>query len=204
MDTGYYAKLQVILNTGDVGTVVCTAIAFLFFSWLIWHLTGVLNNASEDPAAKNANRLVAMLGAIFGWIIGIAFAPFSPEEQTHFEAISKVVSAFLSGYVVSKLDRFLEAKLFPVDEVSRDSWTRVGIFTAALLLVSVTVFVNRLYAFKPLGTKPAVSTKVTSPDRQDAGTSTIAPAANTSSSSQPAPSGQSAAPASTQKTDKRE
>jgi hypothetical protein len=143
-----YETLQNYLHTRDVGTVICSAIAFVLFAWLIWHLTGVLNDAKTKPESRSANRLAALLGALCGWIIGIAFAPFSDAEKTQFAAISSAVSAFLSGYVVSKVDRFIESVLFPVNAQSRESWNRVGIFVAALLLGSVTVFVNRLYAFQ--------------------------------------------------------
>jgi hypothetical protein len=143
-----YEALQAFFHTRDVGTLIFSAIAFVCFAALIWHLTGILNDAKVNPESKSANRLVAMLGALCGWIIGIAFAPFSAAEKEQFAAISSVVSAFLSGYVVSKVDRFIEGVLFPVNAASRESWTRVGIFTAALLLASVTVFVNRLYAFQ--------------------------------------------------------
>lgn len=143
-----YELLQTVFHTRDVGTVIFSAIAFVCFAALIWHLTGILNDAKINPESRSANRLVALLGALCGWIIGIAFAPFSAAEKEQFAAISSVVSAFLSGYVVSKVDRFIEGVLFPVNAASRESWTRVGIFTAALLLASVTVFVNRLYAFQ--------------------------------------------------------
>jgi hypothetical protein len=103
--------------------------------------------ATDNPQAISANRLVALIGALCGWIIGVAFAPFSESEQTQFLAISSVISAFLSGYVVSKFDRYLEGVLFPVGVETRNSWTRVGLFVAALLLVATTVFINRLYAF---------------------------------------------------------
>jgi hypothetical protein len=149
-----YEEMQAIFQTRDVGTVIFSAIAFVFFVALIWHLTGVLNGAADTPNSKSANRLAAMLGALCGWIIGIAFAPFSYDEKVQFAAISSVVSAFLSGYVVSKVDRFVEGVLFPIDDKSRASWVRVGIFTAALLLVSVTVFVNRQYAFQPPAAVP--------------------------------------------------
>jgi hypothetical protein len=146
-----YETLQAIFHTRDPGTVLSSAIAFLFFAALIWHLTGVLGSAKEQPAAKSSNRLVAMLGALCGWIIGIAFSPFTKDEADQFTAISSVISAFLSGYVVSKVDRFVEGTLFPVSAESRDSWARVGLFASALLLASVTVFVNRLYAFRDSG-----------------------------------------------------
>ena len=97
------------------GRSVFSAIAFVFFAALIWHLTGVLNDAKAKLDSRSANRLVAVLGALCGWIIGIAFAPFSEAEKAQFAAISSVVSAFLSGYVVSKVDRFVEGVLFHIN-----------------------------------------------------------------------------------------
>lgn len=160
-----YETLQAVFHTQEVGTVFFSAIAVAFFAALIWHLTGVLNDAKANPESRSANRLVAMLGALCGWIIGMAFAPFSDPEKIQFAAISSVVSAFLSGYIVSKADRFIEGILFPVNAASRESWTRVGLFTAALLLASVTVFIYRQYGFKePVA---AVSSSVPARSPQD-------------------------------------
>lgn len=143
-----YDWLAKTLKTTEPGTVIFSAVAFIFFAYLIWHLTSVLSGAKTDESKKSANRLVALIGALSGWVIGMAFSPLTGTEQAHFTEISQAVSAFLSGYVVSKLDRFLEAKLFPVDTTTVESWSRIGLFSAALLLASVTVFVNRTYAFK--------------------------------------------------------
>jgi len=142
-----YDFLKDALHTNAPGTVLLTGIVFLIMTTLIWHLTSRVAGATDNPQAISANRLVALIGALCGWIIGVAFAPFSESEQTQFLAISSVISAFFSGYVVSKLDRYLEGVLFPVGVDTRNSWARVGLFVAALLLVATTVFINRLYAF---------------------------------------------------------
>jgi hypothetical protein len=142
-----YEFLKDALHTNAPGTVLLTGIVFLIMTALIWHLTSRVAGATDNPQAISANRLVALIGALCGWIIGVAFAPFSASEQTQFQAISSVISVFLSGYVVSKFDRYLEGVLFPVGVKTRNSWTRVGLFVAALLLVATTVFINRLYAF---------------------------------------------------------
>ncbi|WP_150635230.1 hypothetical protein [Pseudomonas fluorescens] len=142
-----YDFLKDGLHTNAPGTVLLTGIVFLFMTALIWHLTSRVAGAMDKPQAISANRLVALIGALCGWIIGVAFAPFSATEQIQFQAISSVVSAFLSGYVVSKLDRYLEGVLFPIGIETRNAWDRVGLFVGALLLVATTVFINRLYAF---------------------------------------------------------
>ncbi|SEA76385.1 hypothetical protein [Variovorax sp. YR216] len=142
-----YDWLKQALHAEAPGTVLLTALAFLTLLALIWHLTGRVGGARDDPQAIYANRLAALIGGLCGWIIGVAFEPFAGEE-THFKEIWRVVSAFLSGYVVSKLDRYLEGVLFPVGKETRDSWSRLGLFVASLLLAAVTVFLNRLYAFR--------------------------------------------------------
>lgn len=143
-----YEELVAFLHTNAPGTVVLTAIAFILLIALIWHLTSQVAGAKEDAKAISVNRLAALIGALCGWIIGIAFAPFSSAEQQQFQAIGSVVSAFLSGYVVSKLDRYLEGVLFPIGPQTKDSWARVGLFVASFLLVAIAVFLNRLYAFR--------------------------------------------------------
>ncbi len=146
-----YDGLVSFLHTNSPGTILLTAIAFVLLIALIWRLTSQVAGAREDPKAVSINRIVALSGALCGWIIGIAFAPFTTDEKEQFEAIGSVVSAFLSGYVVSKLDRYLEGVLFPIGPETRDSWTRVGLFVVSFLLVAIAVFVNRLYAFRGLG-----------------------------------------------------
>lgn len=48
--------------------------------------------------------LLALTGAIFGWVIGVLAAPLSPDEKHHFGELAKVISGFITGYVLSKLD----------------------------------------------------------------------------------------------------
>lgn len=142
-----YESITDFLKTNAPGTVIFTNIFFVAFMVVILSLTRKIAGAKDSSESRSANLLTALLGGLCGWIIGMAFAPFTPVESSQFISISNAVSVFLSGYVVSKLDRFLEGALFPVDK-SPNSWARVGLFTAALLLASVTVFTNRLYAFK--------------------------------------------------------
>ena len=145
-----YEELVAILHSSAPGTIVLTALAFILLIVLIWHLTSQVAGAKEDPKAISINRLVALIGALCGWIIGVAFVPFSQEEQQQFQAIGSIVSAFLSGYVVSKVDRYLEGVLFPIGPESKDSWARIGLFVASFLLVAIAVFLNRQYAFRVL------------------------------------------------------
>jgi hypothetical protein len=51
---------------------------------------------------------------------------------------------FVSGYVVSKLDRFLEGSLFENGKPTVQ-WVPLGLFAAAFILSTILVFVNRVY-----------------------------------------------------------
>lgn len=92
------------------------------------------------------NFLIVVTGALLGWALGMFFSPFSEKEGASFSTIGQTVSVFVSGYVVSKLDRFLEATLFDAQKLPvPTNWWRTGLLFASLLLVMLTVFSNRAY-----------------------------------------------------------
>lgn len=103
----------------------------------------------SDPIRQALNGLIAMFGALIGWALGMFLAPYTQAEAAKFISMGQAVSAFVTGYALSKLDRFLEAVLFSNDTVPIViSWIRIGLFTCSALLVMLTVFSNRAY-FRP-------------------------------------------------------
>lgn len=72
--------------------------ALLVGAILLWVLI-----ARKDSLAW----LATSLGLAAGWGTGILLAPYQ-SEQLRFKEYAKVLSAFLSGYLVSKLDRLFE------------------------------------------------------------------------------------------------
>jgi hypothetical protein len=144
---GWYQWLQKHLGDHPF-TVIFSSISFVAFGALIWWLANNTAGASEASNAVATNRLVALVGGLLGWLIGMAFAPFSDKEKKHFEFVGKTVSVFVSGYVLGKLDRFLELALLPSGGFDSASWQRVGLFGAAFLLGGIVVFTHRLYAFR--------------------------------------------------------
>ncbi|MEH2416886.1 hypothetical protein [Nostoc sp.] len=95
------------------------------------------------------NLLISLLGALIGWVLGNAGSPVSKAEKEAFGELAKVVATFFSGYLVSKLDRFLERVLFTNNQIDENSWISVCFFSSALIVTSVTVFLNRTYGLKP-------------------------------------------------------
>jgi hypothetical protein len=133
---------------GHPFTLISSTLIFLAFAWAVWWLTSHTAGAPDQPGAISTNRLAAALGGLLGWVLGVAFAPYSPEEKKQFALVGKTVSVFVSGYVVGKLDRFLELSLFSGATYRATAWERLGLFTSALILSALIVFIHRLYAFR--------------------------------------------------------
>lgn len=144
---GWYQWLQKQLGSNP-GTIIFGSVFFLVFAGLLWQLTSTLAGGDQSENAVGLNRLVALLGALAGWAIGIVFAPFSPEERKQFQGIGKVVSAFVGGYALSKAEHFLKITLFADGTFPQLAWERFGIFLTSFLLGALIVFIHRLYAFR--------------------------------------------------------
>ncbi|MEG0861003.1 MAG: hypothetical protein RSD81_20770 [Pseudomonas sp.] len=144
----WYQRLQRHLGSNP-GTVIFATLFFLVFASVIWELTSTLNVENPQPNGTAINRLIALLGALVGWALGILFAPFSTAEKEQFQGIAKVISAFVAGYLLSKAEAFFQITLFPKDNsIPVTNWIRVGIFAASMLLGALIVFIHRLYAFR--------------------------------------------------------
>ena len=89
--------------------------------------------------------LIAGLGALVGWATGILASPLDTEEGARFAKFGQLITAFASGYVISKLDRFLEQSLFADKKPVTKNWIYVAFFSAAFLSTLITSYVNRSY-----------------------------------------------------------
>lgn len=138
--------LKQVLKTTAPTTVLLTDAVYIGVLVLIWILTSHLSSGAAGGGAMWMNRLLALIGALCGWIVGTGLAPYTEVESQKFRAITTAASAFLSGYVVSKLDRFLEMVLFQNSAGNALAWERVGLFIASFLATALLVFINRFYA----------------------------------------------------------
>jgi hypothetical protein len=125
-------------------SLIFTGLFALVFGILILYLCIVLG---RDQAEVGLNLLVALLGALTGWALGMFFSPIDSRDARRLQFVGKTVGAFISGYVVAKVDPFLALQVkLAMEAPSRVNWVRVGLCLASGLLGAVVVFVNRAYS----------------------------------------------------------
>jgi pheromone shutdown protein TraB len=101
---------------------------------------------SDCGVARAMSLAVLILGCALGWFTGILSTPYDKQEQSRFQTYAKVISLFLSGYVLAKLDRVIE-QLISVDTLHDQLVLfRLFAFVGIFLITLILVFVYRQYA----------------------------------------------------------
>lgn len=120
-------------------TMVCGVFGICVLGWTAWKV-------APDDAALATNYLIVLLGFILGWTTGMYLSPYSAAEASKFVTVGQAISAFLSGYALAKLDRFVESTLFVQNKLPvYEHWIRLGIFVAAFFIACILVFTARAY-----------------------------------------------------------
>jgi len=89
------------------------------------------------------NWVICLLGAVIGWVIGLITSPSSQSEKEQFSGITKAISVFLSGYILSKLDCVIPTMY---DKITSDLFfIRIAFFLIAFFITVIIVFINRRY-----------------------------------------------------------
>ena len=113
---------------------------------LLCGVVAVAHTIAQTDQARTLNYFVVLLGSLSGWALGIFSSPYSATEEKRFGSIAQAISAFISGYALSKFDRFLEASLFTNQSTPQyDTWVRLGLFVGTTALFALLVFSNRAY-----------------------------------------------------------
>ena len=136
------APSQGWLGRYRVAVISANIMAFAFDGAIVWASWQLGNN---NARAFTLNILVCLLGAALGWAAGILATPIAEDDTTHFAKLTQIISAFLSGYMVSKLDRFLERALYSGEQLVPSAWERIGLFVVSFLIMLIVVFINRWY-----------------------------------------------------------
>lgn len=135
-----FSRLGGIIGVTNIAATNLTALFFATIHYVCL--------SSLSPNRFYLNLLISLLGGLVGWILGNITSPTNADEKNTFTQLGATISTFLSGYIVSKLDRFLEKVLFRDDQINQDSWTSASFFVSALIIVALTVFLNRFYTLK--------------------------------------------------------
>jgi MFS family permease len=119
---------------GGVALIAATAVAALFV------------HPKNDPSQYAMTCLIGALGVATGWLIGLLASPYGRVEEKRFSQYAATVSAFLSGYVLSKVEPTLAVVLADGKLVTQRLYgVRVIVFLICLIAAAITMYVFRLY-----------------------------------------------------------
>jgi len=92
--------------------------------------------------------LVGLSGIALGWLLGFLASPYGPEEDTRFAKYASLISLFLSGYALAKIDPVVNKVLSgTLTEVSYG--LRFAVFFICMVVSAITMYVFRLYTGRP-------------------------------------------------------
>lgn len=106
--------------------------------------------------------LVGLSGIALGWLVGFLASPYGPEEDTRFAKYVSLISLFLSGYALAKIDGVVEAVLEGT-LTEAIYGIRLAVFFTCLVVSAITMYVFRLYTGRP---DPGVAQTASRPPNQ--------------------------------------
>lgn len=119
---------------------ICNGAMLLFILAILCFLYVPSGDSYWRPASMNLTVFVA--GWASGWFAGTLVAPYDEGEAGLFSKISKGIWAFVSGFLLAKIDPMLNASIFPLNEVVQ---FRVLLFLSVAVIVMLIVFFARKY-----------------------------------------------------------
>jgi hypothetical protein len=128
---------------GSRKTIAVTNVAATVLSLVLLALTWSLE-PNPTLASVSGNALLVVLGTLSGWVLAVFWVPFDATEKSVYTSIGAAVTAFISGYVVSKFDRLFEAALYPGGTPDMSAIAKMGFFLAALAIAAIVVVTNRV------------------------------------------------------------
>jgi hypothetical protein len=128
-------KKGILFTVIAISVLMALLLWFLCFKIVATPLDGYLNVA-------------IMLASISsGWLLGTFISPESETEKKSFMTYGKAVSAFVSGYLVSKLDKVIEKILSPELLVMPVATFRLAGSVAALISAVLVTYIVRAYFY---------------------------------------------------------
>jgi|SRR6516164_4639437 hypothetical protein len=118
-----------------ISVIVSAILVFLCFRMVAGPQDGYLNLA------------IVLASVCSGWLLGTFISPESSSEQSRFITYGKAVSAFVSGYLVSKLDKVIETILSPQTLAIPVAAFRLSAAIAAIVSALLVTYILRAYVY---------------------------------------------------------
>jgi MFS family permease len=120
---------------GIVGGAVPIAVTAVAAAWV-----------HHTPTQYAITVIVGTFGVVVGWLIGFLASPYSELEEKRFSKYAATISAFLSGYALSKLEPTLNFIIANGNLVTKPLYgIRVLAFFICAIAAAITMYVFRLY-----------------------------------------------------------
>jgi hypothetical protein len=100
----------------------------------------------SDAESHYINVAVFVFSWALGWLLGTMIAPYDSGEATLFTRVSKAISAFLSGYLLAKIDDLTKALFDPGFILQPLPGFRAMEFISVTTIVMIVVFFARKYS----------------------------------------------------------
>lgn len=97
-------------------TDIFILITLIITFFLCWSYKG------NTPQGRQTNLLALIMGLLFGCFIATIAVPYNTFERNLYGGIGTAVGAFISGYVVSKVDGVWNLLLYQDDEKKSLNW----------------------------------------------------------------------------------
>jgi hypothetical protein len=116
-------------------------------SLLLLAVVGLLCWTADDKSAPWViNAAIALFGICMGWLIGAVVSPYDGDEAKEFSNYVKIISTFISGYMIAKFDQWFSQYTF-ADFENKEVLLRALIIASSFLIMMLTTFYFRRYAF---------------------------------------------------------
>ncbi len=108
--------------------------------WVVWLFSGDWN------AQFAYSFLVGLAGMAIGHILGVFASPYNQGEKAAFSEYGKAIAAFATGFLLSKLDKLLEAVTDPANlNENPIHGARALIFIITMATATMSTYVFRLH-----------------------------------------------------------
>jgi len=99
----------------------------------------------KEDEDKWINLAIIVLGLSIGWLFGMYISPYGEGEKQRFVEYATAVSAFVSGYLVAKLDGLITKLLSPEQVLQPVAGFRVIAGFSTFILSMLVTYVVRAY-----------------------------------------------------------